>query len=479
MSHPEPPQHTQKIAAELLKPEKTSAALSLLSTLFHRHPAGVAFLDRDLRYLWVNDRLAAIEGRSVEAHLGRTTQEILGEGAWESRKEFLSRALNGETTENVFLPTASSSLKRPRQIAFSCYPVHDGQDVAGVAAVVTDAVAGSASSLTDAVTGSGDGIDRLQQQRQWLENLLDLLPTAMIMIEPGTGDVLFANRAADLLAGGAFPRGKVGAGDYPVYANQDSVSTRIPHPDRPRMRLARGEEVHGVQLDWRLPHGTRSLIVEGMTLPAMHGNTAVGIMTLQDVTRLRQTERENMALLEEAKETARKQRVFLREVMASVTEGKLMICDDQADLPVPGAPYGDMIILDSTHQLRTSRHLAQDAADALDMPPDRSQNLITAISEAAMNAIVHAGGGTVRVYTNGENMVQVWIEDQGQGIHLDQLPRATLERGYTTAGSLGHGFWLILRTIDRLYLLTGPAGTTVVLEQHRETPTPAWLAEGH
>jgi anti-sigma regulatory factor (Ser/Thr protein kinase) len=301
----------------------------------------------------------------------------------------------------------------------------------------------------------------------------------MIMIEPGTGDVTFANRAADLLAGGAFPRGGVGANDQPIYAGHDAGGARILHPDRPRMRLARGEEVHGVELDWRLPHGTRSLILEGMILPAMHGHTAVGIMTLQDVTRLRQTERENMALLEEAKETARKQRAFLREVMASVTEGRLRICDDQADLPVPGAPYGDMIILDSTHRLRTSRHLATDAAEALGLPPDRSQNLITAISEAAMNAIVHAGGGTVRVYTNGEDMVQVWIEDQGQGIHLDQLPRATLERGYTTAGSLGHGFWLILRTIDRLYLLTGPAGTTVVIEQHRDPPTPAWLAEGH
>ena len=94
-----------------------------------------------------------------------------------------------------------------------------------------------------------------------------------------------------------------------------------------------------------------------------------------------------------------------------------------------------------------------------------------------MNAIGHAGGGAVRVCADGSNTVQVWIEDQGHGIRMEHLPRATLERGFTTAGSLGHGFWLMLRTIDRLYLLTGPSGTIVVLEQYRATPLPDWPAD--
>jgi hypothetical protein len=31
------------------------------------------------------------------------------------------------------------------------------------------------------------------------------------------------------------------------------------------------------------------------------------------------------------------------------------------------------------------------------------------------------------------------------------------------------------QTCDRVYLLTGPTGTTVVLEMDRDPPLPAWL----
>ncbi|MBC8101021.1 MAG: hypothetical protein H7Z41_00355 [Cytophagales bacterium] len=34
---------------------------------------------------------------------------------------------------------------------------------------------------------------------------------------------------------------------------------------------------------------------------------------------------------------------------------------------------------------------------------------------------------------------------------------------------------MILRTIDRIYLLTGPHGTTVVLEQGCQPPEPDWM----
>ena len=67
------------------------------------------------------------------------------------------------------------------------------------------------------------------------------------------------------------------------------------------------------------------------------------------------------------------------------------------------------------------------------------------------------------------------IEDTGNGIAVNTLHRATLERGFTTAGSMGHGFWMMLKTADRVWLLTGAGGTTVVIEQDRAEPDPAWL----
>ena len=93
-----------------------------------------------------------------------------------------------------------------------------------------------------------------------------------------------------------------------------------------------------------------------------------------------------------------------------------------------------------------------------------------------MNAIVHAGEGTANVAVGETGTVQVRVEDHGSGITLENLPKATLARGFSTKATLGHGIKMILETADHLYLLTGPTGTTVVLEQEQHRPQPDWLA---
>lgn len=55
-------------------------------------PVGKAVLDRDLRYVRINQTLAAFNGRSVEFHLGRTVQEVLPE-AYPSLKPLLDQVI--------------------------------------------------------------------------------------------------------------------------------------------------------------------------------------------------------------------------------------------------------------------------------------------------------------------------------------------------------------------------------------------------
>lgn len=171
-------------------------------------------------------------------------------------------------------------------------------------------------------------------------------------------------------------------------------------------------------------------------------------------------------------------RQFLRDVLASVTEGRLRLCSEAGDLPAPLAPVtgAESPVTLTDLSLRHLRRYAQCATAQEDFPSDRTQDLLTAVGEAAMNAVRHAGGGEGRVYAGG-GRVQVWVADTGGGIDVDRLPQATLERGYSSAGTFGHGFWLMLKTCDRVHLLTGPTGTTVVLEQGRESPIPAWFAD--
>jgi anti-sigma regulatory factor (Ser/Thr protein kinase) len=97
------------------------------------------------------------------------------------------------------------------------------------------------------------------------------------------------------------------------------------------------------------------------------------------------------------------------------------------------------------------------------MTDDRVEDLTLCASEAATNALKHAGGGRVSLDYEGET-VRVRVADQGSGIDQLQLPRATLLKGYSTRASMGLGFTLMHELADRLYLNTGPHGTTVILE---------------
>ena len=173
--------------------------------------------------------------------------------------------------------------------------------------------------------------------------------------------------------------------------------------------------------------------------------------------------------------TEQREHLFVRDVLASVTEGKLWLCALSADLPAPGHQVGETIALTPETGLYALRRLAESVAASAGHSAARQNDLMIAASEAGMNAIVHAGGGTGRVAVNAQGTVQVEIVDYGAGITLGNLPRAALERGFSTKATLGHGLKMLLETVDRLFLLTGPTGTTLVLEQDRTVYLPVLL----
>lgn len=170
--------------------------------------------------------------------------------------------------------------------------------------------------------------------------------------------------------------------------------------------------------------------------------------------------------LAHTRQEAEAKQSFFREVMLSVTEGRLRLCETASDLPAPLPAAADPLPL-SRETIPGARHRAAAAARERGFAPDRIDCLNTAVSEAAMNAVVHGGGGEAVVRAD-EDTVQVWITDQGEGIQLSELPRVTLDLSYSTKDSLGHGFWMMLRAADSLHLLTGAKGTTIVVTLHRQ-----------
>lgn len=194
-----------------------------------------------------------------------------------------------------------------------------------------------------------------------------------------------------------------------------------------------------------------------------------GAMTVAIVEQMQR----NGALLAAVRDSAEHQRRFVKDVLSSVRDRKLTLCQDESELP-PSLPAVLGPFLLTSDDIRSLRKSAEDISDALHFAPVRCQDLITAVGEIAMNAIVHGGGGEGYVSYREDGTIQVRVEDRGTGIAPENLPHATLERGFTATGTLGHGFWMVLNTVDRVWLLTGPTGTTVVIEKDRNSDDTFW-----
>ena len=68
--------------------------------------------------------------------------------------------------------------------------------------------------------------------------------------------------------------------------------------------------------------------------------------------------------------------------------------------------------------------------------------------------------------------MQVWVEDHGPGVQVGSLAwedgrSGTVRNSIDGPAARGHDFWLMLKTADRVWLLAGPSGTTVVPEMGR------------
>jgi PAS domain S-box-containing protein len=77
-----------------------SLRLAQLQAIYDGAPVGLCFLDRKLRYVNLNRRLAEMNGSSVKSHLGRSVQEMYPQW-FPIHEPFLLRALQGEAIKGA------------------------------------------------------------------------------------------------------------------------------------------------------------------------------------------------------------------------------------------------------------------------------------------------------------------------------------------------------------------------------------------
>ncbi len=113
--------------------------LAEIEAVYARAPVGLCVVDRELRFVHVNERMAEINGLGVSEHLGRTVREVLPHLADELEPQFRSVLDTGKPVLRREIRGTTPALPGvERHWLASCCPLRDGDRVVAVNVVVME-----------------------------------------------------------------------------------------------------------------------------------------------------------------------------------------------------------------------------------------------------------------------------------------------------------------------------------------------------
>ncbi len=241
-------------------------------------PDAFVIYDAQRRFQFVNAIVLESIKKSLLEILGCTDEEIFPSVIYETYLPTLIKAKETRTLQSI--ETTHNLADRQITTFIKYVPILDEKgEIYQILAFAED------------ITVRKQATSALSNQQKWLEEVLNLMPTPLLFIEPGTARVKFANRAADEVAGGKYPKATSAEEYHAVYYSTDAAGNPIPNQQAPGVRVSLGEHVEGFELDWHTPGGIRSLLVSADTLPAMHSHPATCVLTFQDITNLKRVEK--------------------------------------------------------------------------------------------------------------------------------------------------------------------------------------------
>lgn len=167
-------------------------------------------------------------------------------------------------------------------------------------------------------------------------------------------------------------------------------------------------------------------------------------------------------------------REFYRRTILAATEGKLEITEPGEIEKLAGPAVAEWPI-EFGEDLGAVRRAVTGIAEREGMDGSRVYDLALCVGELTTNAFKHAGGGVASLHEVEDRLIFV-TSDHGPGMEALTLPEIALKRGFSTAKSLGMGYKAMISVADKVYLATGPSGTTVAIEM-RIHPTPRTLTD--
>ncbi len=166
--------------------ERERALSAQLEVVLRHAPVGIGLVDRQHRFVFVNEELAAINGVPVEEHAGRTLADLLPELAPELLPLYDRVLTTGEPIRGIAIEGETSA--RPGELrswdaSYHAVPGVDGTP-GGVIAVVQETT----------------GVRRGQLQRDRIERLLEASGDMIVIASPA-GPLVYLNQTGRRLAG--------------------------------------------------------------------------------------------------------------------------------------------------------------------------------------------------------------------------------------------------------------------------------------
>ena len=218
---------------------ETDRLASFLAQLLQEAPIGIAFLDSDLRFRLVNDRLADMNGVPAFEHLGRRIDEVvpgLSSEATSTPRAVLTSGHRRTGIEVIGETPASPGEQRIWQEAF--YPVTDGAGKPlGVGAVVVDVTDQRRSTL------------ELERTAKSLQLATRVSNSGVYRWNPTTGETSWTSEYADL-----YGFEETQAPSFDAWIERVRPEDRAKLTERTERLLAGDDDWH---LEFRIDHPTR------------------------------------------------------------------------------------------------------------------------------------------------------------------------------------------------------------------------------
>jgi PAS domain S-box-containing protein len=172
----------EQIQERYFSQQKLIETTELLTSISDNVPATIGIFDQDFKYIYVNKNAERVFGKSVAEIIGKHPSEVIGKEAFERGYPYLAKSMKGENQvfeNNYYLKDGSIEY-----VQNDFRPFFRNEKISGVLGISTN------------ITQIKNKEFELKESEARFKNMFEKHSSVMLLIEPESGRIINANKAA-------------------------------------------------------------------------------------------------------------------------------------------------------------------------------------------------------------------------------------------------------------------------------------------